>query len=83
MKQMIDTRDIVDIHYVVKVGDTHFEFETGEAALKFAKTARVSCSETTWDDQEYRITIELFPIWREEPEEELQCDEQLEKECEA
>ena len=85
MSKTIDVRNIVDIHYIVKVGDTRFEFESGTVALKFAQTARETCSETRWDDQEYRVTIELFPIWREDPEdeEELRCDEQLEKECEA
>ena len=83
MSKTIDVRNIVDIHYVVKVGDTHFEFESGTAALKFADTARVTCSESRWDDGEYRVSIELFPIWKEDPEEELHCDEELEKECEA
>lgn len=92
MSKIIDVRNIVDIHYIVKVGDTRFEFESGEAALKFANTARVTCAETRWDDEEYRVSIDLFPIWREDPIEEepeesddieVRCDEKLEKECEA
>lgn len=92
MSKTIDVRNIVDIHYVVKVGDTHFDFESGAAAMKFAETARRTCSETRWDDNEYRVSIDLFPVWREDPEEEepeesddikVRCDEKLEKECEA
>ena len=91
MKHYLDTRTIKDIHYTVKVGDKTFEFENGRSALQFADSARMTCSELTWDDEPQPITIELFPIIEEEDEEEddeetepeLRCDEQLEKECEA
>lgn len=87
MKHYLDTRTIKDIHFTVKVGDKTFEFENGRSALQFAESARMTCSELTWDDEPQPITIELFPIIEEEddeePEEEIHCDEQLEKECEA
>ena len=87
MKHYLDTRTIKDIHYTVKVGDKTFEFESGRLALQFAESARMTCSELTWDDEPQPITIDLFPIIEEEDdeesEEEIRCDEQLEKECEA
>lgn len=87
MKHYLDTRTIKDIHFTVRVGDKTFEFENGRSALQFAESARMTCSELTWDDEPQPITIELFPIIveedDEESEEEIHCDEQLEKECEA
>lgn len=79
----LDTRTIKGIHYTVKVGNQIYEFESDREALNFAKMARYTCSTLTWDDNPVEITIELFPIIEEEPEEEIHCDEQLEKECEA
>ena len=79
MKHYLDIRTIEDIHFTVKVGDQTFEFENGRSALQFAESARMTCSELTWDDEPLPITIGLFPII----EEEIHCDEQLEKECEA
>ena len=87
MKHYLDTRTIKDIHFTVRVGDKTFEFENGRSALQFAESARMTCSALTWDDEPLPVTIELFPIIEEEddeePEEEIRCDEQLEKECEA
>ena len=88
MKHYLDTRTIKDIHYTVKVGDKTFEFENGRSALQFAESARMTCSELTWDDEPQPITIELFPIIEEEEPEESEEEpaedlEQLEKECEA
>lgn len=89
MRNYLDTRTIKDIHFTVRVGDKTFEFENGRSALQFAESARMTCSELTWDDEPQPVTIELFPIIEEEDdeetesEEEIHCDVQLEKECEA
>ena len=85
----LDTRTIKGIHYTVKVGNLVCEFENARNAMDFACTARYTCSSLTWDDNPVEITIELFPIIKEEePQEEpaeepAEVLEQLEKECEA
>lgn len=91
MKNNFDRATINSIIYRVDVGCLSFEFDDGREALSFAKNCRISCTDAKWNGDPEEVTIHLMPVLDnpeepevvEESEEEIHCDEQLEKECEA
>lgn len=85
MKDIFNRNTINSIVYRVDVGCLTFEFDDGREALSFAKNCRMSCTDTKWNGDPEEVTIHLMPVLDapEDPEEEICCDEKLEKECEA
>lgn len=68
--------------YTVIVDGRYYSFGSGAAALEFAHLAARHILKKSWEKELPEITIKIVPV--EEPEEEeLHCDEELEKECEA
>lgn len=72
------------IKYYVKIDGRVFEFTESEPAMEFAEMAIYTIKKKPWETEEPDVEIRLvYEEDPEEPEEELHCDEQLEKECEA
>lgn len=75
------------IKYYVKIDGRVFEFTESEEAMEFAEMAIYTIMKKSWETEAPDIEIRLA-LEEEEPEEpeaveEIHCDEQLEKECEA
>lgn len=76
------------VKYYVKIDGRVFEFTEGDSAMEFAESALFTITKKSWEteapDIEIRLALEEEePEVVEEPEEEIRCNEQLEKECEA
>lgn len=73
----------------VRIDGRTFSFYSGVEALDFLVTAARTITQKSWESElpDLGIVLDLKeqekPKPAEEPEEELHCDEQLEKECEA
>lgn len=73
----------------VKIDGRTFTFYWGAEALDFLVTAARAITKKSWESEFPNLGIVLDikeqeePVQAEEPEEEIRCDEQLEKECEA
>lgn len=73
----------------VKIDGRTFSFYSGVDALDFLVLAARTITQKSWESELPDLGIELTikeqeePKPAEEPEEEIHCDEQLEKECEA
>ena len=67
----------------VKIDGRIYSFYSGVAALDFLVTAARSITQKSWESELPDLGIVLDIKEKEEPEEELHCDEELEKECEA
>lgn len=67
----------------VKIDGRTFSFYSGVEALDFLVTAARAITKKSWESEIPDLGIVLDIKEPEEPEEEIRCDEQLEKECEA
>lgn len=73
----------------VKIDGRTFTFYSGMEALDFLVTAARAITKKSWESEipDLGIVLDIKepeePVPGEEPEEEIRCDEQLEKECEA
>lgn len=69
----------------VKIDGRTYTFRSGVTALDFLVTAARAITQKSWESELPDLGIVLNIEEQEEPkpEEELHCDEQLEKECEA
>lgn len=73
----------------VRIDGRTFSFYSGVEALDFLVTAARAITKKSWESEipDLGIVLDIKepeePVPEEEPEEEIRCDEQLEKECEA
>lgn len=73
----------------VRIDGRTFTFYSGVEALDFLVTAARAITKKSWESEipDLGIVLDIKeqeePKPEEEPEEEIRCDEQLEKECEA
>ena len=74
-----------DLKYIVIVDSRCFEFISARTALDFAQMATRQMIKKSWEAELPEVILKVVPVEEEpeEPEEELRCDEELEKECEA
>lgn len=82
---VIDGRDF---YYEVWIDGRVYKFLNGLDAMDFAKVASRHITKKSWESELPEIGVKIITVPEEpevvkEPEEELHCDEQLEKECEA
>lgn len=66
----------------VKIEGRTFSFYSGVEALDFLVTAARAITKKSWESEIPDLGI-VLDIKEPAPEEEIRCDEQLEKECEA
>lgn len=77
------------IVFNVRIDTRTYRFYSGVEALDFLATAARAITRKPWESELPDIGIVLDikeqeePVPEEEPEEEVTCDEQFEKECEA
>ncbi len=81
---MIDNREF---SYEVWIDGRTYKFSNGIDAMDFARVASRHILKKSWESEIPEIDVKIVTT-QEEPEEpevveELHCDEQLEKECEA
>ena len=69
--------------YTVIVDGRYYSFGSGAAALEFAHLAARHILKRSWEKDLPEITIKIVPVEPEPEEEELRCDEELERVCEA
>lgn len=82
---VIDGRDF---YYEVWIDGRVYKFLNGLDAMDFAKVASRHITKKSWESELPGISVKIIAVPEEpevvkEPEEEIRCDEQLEKECEA
>lgn len=81
---MIDNREF---SYEVWIDGRNYKFSNGIDAMDFARVASRHILKKSWESEIPEIGVKIVTT-QEEPEEpevveEIRCDEQLEKECEA
>ena len=69
----------------VKIDGRTFSFYSGVDALDFMVSAARTMTRKPWESEipDIGIVLDIKDLEEPKPEEELHCDEQLEKECEA
>ena len=82
-------RTLRTIVFNVRIDGRTYSFNSGVGALDFLMAAARTITQKPWENDlpELGIVLDIKeleePKPEEEPEEDLHCDEQLEKECEA
>lgn len=82
-------RTLRTIVFNVRIDGRTYSFNSGVGALDFLMAAARTITQKPWENglPELGIVLDIKemeePKQEEEPEEDLHCDEQLEKECEA
>lgn len=74
-----------DFKYTVIIDGRSYEFTGGRTALEFANIAIEHMIKKSWETElpDVAIKVELVEEELEEEEEDIHCDEELERVCEA